>query len=130
MNGREPSPTHMVVKKNVNGHEVSAGFYPGFARSIAVDGEIVYEQKANGPFPFNLPEGQGPWKSSPLILSSDKGYRVVLHLDDPHQAIDHVEIVLRPPKPETDGGGVTAYQDEADTWTIDNTVIYCPPFCG
>jgi hypothetical protein len=132
MNGdkldREPSPTQLVVTKEIDGYQVSAEFYPGFARAIDVNGVSLYEQKADGPFPFNLADGEGPLTSSAMTLSSSKGYRVVLNLDDSGQAIDQIQLVLRPSKPTT-GGGVTAFQDDGDRWSIFNTVVYCPPFC-
>jgi hypothetical protein len=124
---RDPSPPHKVVSKEIGGYEVSAGFYPGFVRAITVDGVSLYDQKSDGPMPFVLPEGEGPWTSSALSLSSSKGYRVVLHLDDPNQAIDKLDLVLRPPR--TEGGGVVAHQEGGDEWTIYNTTVLCPPYC-
>jgi hypothetical protein len=133
MNGdkqdRVPSPTQQKATKEIGGFEVTAEFYPGFARAIEVNGVSLYDQKADGPFPFNLADGAGPLTSSAMTLSSSKGYRVVLNLDDSGQAIDQIQLVLRPSK-ATNGGGVTAFQDEGDRWSIFNTVVYCPPFCG
>jgi hypothetical protein len=130
MNGntsdREPSPIFLEVKKEIGGYEVSAGFYPGFVRAIEVNGVSLYEQKADGPYPFYLPP-EGPLKSSVLTLSSSKGYRVELNLDST-PSIDQLQLVLHPPT-ETKGGGVTAFQDDGDRWGIFNTVVYCPPFC-
>ena len=34
-----PSPSHKEMKKTVGKHEFTAGFYPGFASSIKVNGE-------------------------------------------------------------------------------------------
>ena len=126
----KPSPPYLVVTKDINGYEVSAGFYPGFARAIEVNGVSLYEQKADGYYPFCLPKGEGPWTSSAMSLSSSKGYRVVLSLDDVGHAIDQIQLVLRPPSKSTDGGGVTAFQEDGDRWCIYNTVVYCPPVCN
>ncbi|HEV7588116.1 MAG TPA: hypothetical protein VGO40_08275 [Longimicrobium sp.] len=117
------------MTKEINGYEVSAGFYPGFARAISVDGVSLYDQKVDGPFPFNLPDGKEAWASSAMSLSSTKGYRVVLSLDDPNHAIDHLELVLRPP-PKEDGGVIAHQAGGGDRWTIDNTVVLCPPMCN
>lgn len=135
MNGNQhrpdPSPPHKVMKKRVGGHEFTAGFYPGFARSIQVNGESVYDQKTDGPHPFVLPSGSDkPWSTSALELTSTRGYRVVLHLDDPDHVIDHIEVVLRDPK--ANGGGVVAFESGGggDVVTIENTPVLCPPHCG
>jgi hypothetical protein len=132
MNGdkqdRVPSPTELVVTKEIGGFVVTAEFYPGFARAIEVNGVSLYDQKADGPFPFNLPDGQPLLTSSPLILSSTKGYSVELQLNDSNHAIGRLELVLRPP-PKTDGGVVAFQADEGDRWAIDNTPVICPPFC-
>ena len=138
MNGNghrpDPSPSHKKVKKAVGKHEFTAGFYPGFASSIAVNGVSVYDQKTDGPFPFVLPSGaEKPMSTSAIDLSSTRGYHVVLHLDDPDHVVDHIEVVLR--DPGTNGGGVQAMSadggadDGGDTVTIDNTPVICPPFC-
>src|SRR3954471_23629647 len=112
MNGntsyREPSPPYLEVKKEIDGYEVSAGFYPGFVRAIEVNGVVLYEQKADGPYPFCLPADEPPLTSSVLTLSSSKGYRVPLNLDST-QSMDQLQLVLHPPR-ETKGG-VTAFQD-------------------
>jgi hypothetical protein len=135
MNGtppsRDPSPPHKVVTKDVDGQQFTAGFYPGFARSITVNGVSVYDQKADGPHPFVLPpEDPRPWPSSPVELSSSKGYRVVLHLSDPDHVIDHIELVLRDPaSADAAARGVAAFQSGGDHVTIDNTPVLCPPFC-
>jgi hypothetical protein len=133
MNGketaREPSPTNLVVTKEINGYTVTAEFYPGFARAIEVNGVGLYEQKEAGLYPFNLPEGEGPLPSSKMILSSSKGYSVALNLDDSGHAIDQIQLVLGASKEEATGGGVKAFQEEGDRWSIFNTVVYCPPFC-
>lgn len=129
----DPSPPHKVMKKSMGQHEFTAGFYPGFASSIKVNGESVYEQTEHGPHPFVLPSGsEKPWSTCALDLSSTKGYRVVLHLDDPDHVIDHIEVVLRDPK--VNGGGVAAFSadggaDGGDTVTIDNRAVTCPPLC-
>ncbi|SOD03919.1 hypothetical protein SAMN05216486_1202 [bacterium JGI 053] len=123
---REPSPTYLEVKKEIEGYEVVAGFYPGFVRAIEVNGVSLYEQKADGPYPFYLPP-DGPLTSSVLTLSSSKGYKVELNLGST-QSMDQLQLVLHPPR-ESKGGGVTAFQDLDDRWSIFNTVVYCPPFC-
>ena len=134
MNGNdhrpEPSDPHKVVKKDVGGHEFTAAFYPGFARSITVNGDSVYDQKADGPHPFVLPAGsEKPWSTSAVELTSAKGYRVVVHLDDPDHVIDHIELVLR--DPSANGGGVVAHQTGGggDLVKIANTPVICPPYC-
>lgn len=137
MNGNghrpDPSPSHKEVKKAVGNHEFTAGFYPGFASSIKVNGVSVYDQKADGPNPFVLPSGSvRPMSTCAMELSSSRGYRVTLHLDDPDHCVDHIEVVMRDPK--VNGGGVKAMSDgggddEIDTVRIDNTPVLCPPFC-
>ena len=129
-----PSPSHKEMKKTVGKHEFTAGFYPGFASSITVNGESVYDQKTDGPDPFVLPNGSvKPLSTSALEFTSSRGYRVTVHLDDPDHCIDHIELVLRDPR--LNGGGVTAMSvdggddDEVDTVTIVNTPVLCPPFC-
>lgn len=130
-----PSPSHKEMKKTVGNHEVSVGFYPGFASSITVNGESVYNQKTDGPDPFVLPNGSvKPLSTSALELASSRGYRVTVHLDDPDHCIDRIELVLRDPKLK--GGGVIANSAEGgdgdgdvDTVTVINTPVLCPPFC-
>ena len=137
MNGNghrpDPSPAHREVKKAVGSHEFTAGFYPGFASSIKVNGVSVYEQKTDGPHPFVLPSGSvRPMSTCAVDLCSSRGYRVTLHLDDPDHCIDHIEVFLRDPK--KNGGGVTAMSeggpsDDGDTVTIENRAVTCPPLC-
>jgi hypothetical protein len=127
-NLREPSPPYKVVTREINGFEYTAGFYPGFARSIAVGGVSLYDQTEAGPFPFNLPDGEGPLPSSPLNISSSKGYCLTLWLDDSEHAIDSLEVVVRDPG-KSNGGGVQGYEDGNDVWTFNNTPTLCPPFC-
>lgn len=122
---REPSPIYLEVKKEINGYEVFAGFYPGFVRAIEVNGVSLYDQKADGPYPFYLPP-EGPLTSSVLTLSSSKGYKVELSLTST-PSIDQLQLGLHPPRDAK--GGVTAFQDDDDRWSIFNTVVYCPPFC-
>ena len=124
---QEPSPTYLEVKKEIDGYVVSAGFYPGFVRAIEVNGVSLYDQKTDGPYPFYLPPDEGALTSSVLTLASSKGYQVELNLSST-QSMDQLQLVLHPPK-ETKGGGVTAFQDLNDRWSIFNTVVYCPPFC-
>ena len=133
MNGNgyrpEPSDPHMVVLAEVDGQRVTAGFYPGFARCITLNGVTVYNQKENGPLPFVLPPGSDkPISTSALEFSSTKGYRVTVHLDDPDHVIDHVEVVVRDPR-----AGVEARSADAgaggDTWGADNRPMICPPYC-
>jgi hypothetical protein len=135
MNGtppsRDPSPPHKVITKEVDGQQFTAGFYPGFARSITVNGVSVYDQKVDGPDPFVLPpEDPTPWPSSPVELSSTKGYRVVLHLSDPDHVIGQLELVLRDPKAaDAAARGVAAFQSGGDHVTIVNDAQTCPPNC-
>src|SRR5687768_2440024 len=127
----EPSPSHKKVKKNVGGHEFEAGFYPGFARTVTVNGEPVYDQATDGPNPFVLPNGsERPWSSSAVELSSGKGYSVLLYIDDPRHVVERIEVTLRTP------GGVGGYEGggaavagEPDVVIIENTPVTCPPFC-
>jgi hypothetical protein len=129
----EPSQSHKKVKKNVGGHEFAAGFYPGFARRIEVNGEQVYDQEADGMKPFVLPNGSDkPWSMSAVELTSGKGYTVTLYIDDPNHVVERLQVTLRTP------GGVTAASEgsvagggggEPDVVTIDNTPVYCPPYC-
>jgi|tagenome__1003787_1003787.scaffolds.fasta_scaffold20979659_6 hypothetical protein len=136
MNGNdntpEPSPSYKVVTKDVGGNVFTAGFYPGFARSIALNDTNVYDQKADGPYPFNLPlDNPVPWSSSAVVLSSSKGYRVVMCLDDPDHVIDQIVLRLRDPKSEEAlARGVVAFQAAGDVVVIDNTPVLCPPMCG
>jgi hypothetical protein len=127
----EPSPTYLVMKKEVDGHEFTAGFYPGFARSIDVNGVSVYEQKADGPYPFVLASGSTlPWSTSAVELTSDKGYVVTLHIDDPEHVVEQVVLRLRDPAtPKAGAGGVAAFQGGSDLVTINETPVLCPPFC-
>ena len=125
-----PSPSNKRVTKNVGGQEFTAGFYPGFARRIEVNGEEVYDQERDGPKPFVLPNGTDrPWSMSAVELSSGKGYTVTLYVDDPQHVVERVQVTLRTP------GGVTAASEsgegggEPDVVTVDNTPVYCPPFC-
>src|SRR5687768_18410802 len=119
----EPSPSHKKVKKNVGGHEFEAGFYPGFARSVVVNGESVYNQAIDGPNPFVLPNGsERPWSSSAVELTSGKGYSVLLYIDDPRHVVERIEVTLRTP------GGVAAFEGgspppggEPDVVIIENT---------
>jgi hypothetical protein len=127
----EPSPSHKKVKKSVGGHEFTAGFYPGFARTVTVNGESVYDQKTDGPDPFVLPSGsEQPFSSSAVELTSGKGYSVVLHIDDPRHVVERIEVTLRTP------GGVGGYEGGGaaaggapDVVVIENTPVICPPFC-
>jgi hypothetical protein len=127
---RDPSPDRHVAKKNFGRHEFTAGFYPGFARSILVNGEEVYDQEKHGPCPFVLPHGQDkPLGSCAIELSSTKGYAFVLHVEDPDHVVDKIEITLKPKA----GGGVTAFSDDGggtpDKITVNNTALLCPPNC-
>jgi hypothetical protein len=133
MNGEkprpEPSPSTRKVQKNVGGHDVTASFYPGFARSIEVNGEPVYTQATDGPDPFVLPDGADqPWSSSAVELTSTKGYNVTLYVDDPNHVVESIQVTLRGP------GGVKASEGGSgggapDLVTIHNTPVICPPFC-
>ncbi len=134
MNGatktRDPSPDRHVAKKSIGRHEFTAGFYPGFARSILVNGEEVYDQQKHGPYPFVLPHGEDkPLGSCAIELSSTKGYSFVLHVEDPDHVVDKIEITLKPKA----GGGVMAFTDDTsegpDTITVNNTALLCPPNC-
>jgi len=131
-NGREPSPAYLVVTKDVGGNVFTAGFYPGFAQSITLNGTNVYDQKEDGPYPFNLPPGEDkPWSSSAVSLSSSNGYRVVLFLDDPSHVIDEIVVRLRDPRSEEAlARGVVAFQAATDEVVIHNTPVLCPPMCG
>ena len=127
----EPSPSHKKVNKNVGGHEFTAGFYPGFARSVTVNGETVYDQATDGPNPFVLPNGsERPWSSSAVELSSGKGYSVLLYIDDPRHVVERIEVTLRTPGGVGgyEGGGAAAGGDP-DVVVIENTPVTCPPFC-
>jgi hypothetical protein len=123
-----PSPSTKTVRKPVGGYEFTTSFYPGFARRIEVNGEVVYDQKEDGPYPFVLPDGSfEPWCLSAVQLSSTKGYAATLYIDG--HAVDRVEVTLRAP------GGVKAAQSgggdgtEPDVVVVYNTPVYCPPFC-
>jgi len=123
-----------VVRKTLGEHEFTAAFYPGFARSIRVNDESVYDQTVDGPDPFVLPPGSDkPFSSSAVQLASSKGYNVTLTIDDPEHAVDHIEVILRTPTVRDDAqaaGGVTAFSTSPpDRVTIDNTPVICPPFC-
>jgi hypothetical protein len=120
-----------VVTKDVYGHEFTAGFYPGFASSITVNGVSVYNQKEDGPYPFVLPGTEDkPWSSSLLSLSSSKGYRVVISLDDPNHVIERMVLRLRDPRSEESlARSVVGFQDDADEVVIEETPVLCPPFC-
>lgn len=126
----EPSPSYKQVTKDVDGTEFTAAFYPGFARVIAVNGETLYDQQADGPNPFVLPSGSDkPWSSSAVQLTSGKGYVVMLQIDDPEHVVDHIEIVLRDPKARHSDKRVVAFQAGGDRVTINNTPVICPPYC-
>ncbi|HEX8905675.1 MAG TPA: hypothetical protein VF771_12565 [Longimicrobiaceae bacterium] len=126
----DPSPSHKVVKKNVGRHEFTAGFYPGFARTITVNGDDVYDQERDGPYPFVLPNGdEKPWKKSEIEISSTKGYSFTITVDDPDHVIDKIEVTMK----ASAGGGVVAYsgdtEPDPDTITVSNTALLCPPNC-
>jgi len=134
MNGtqREPSPPYVEVSKEIDGQTYTAGFYPGFARVITVNGQTLYNQedKEYGLLPYVLPpDTKEPASSSLLALSSTKGYRVTLQLDDAAHVLDHLEVVVRDPR-----GGVTGMSSDGgaggDHWGVDNTPVLCPPMCG
>jgi hypothetical protein len=127
----DPSPPYKVMTKEVGEHEFTAGFYPGFASSITVNGVSVYEQKADGPFPFVLPPGETrPYSSSSLNLSSTRGYRLALCLDDPNHVIVDITLRLRDPKSEESvARSVVAFQSDVDEVVIRETPTLCPPFC-
>jgi hypothetical protein len=135
MNGNghrpEPSNPHKVVKKPVGGREFTAGFYPGFARVIRVDGETLYDQKTDGPDPFVLPPGTDrPWPMSSLELRNGSGRRVTITIDDPDHVVGHLEVFLRDDAVDaTSGGGVTGFQGGGTNVTVDNHPTICPPFC-
>lgn len=125
-----PSPPHKVVTRPVGGRPFTAGFYPGFAREIRVNGEVVYDQKTDGPDPFVLPPGsEKPWSTSSLDLTSTTGRRVSITIDDPDHVVAHLEIFLRDQPVESPGGGVQAHQGGGDNVTVDNHPTICPPFC-
>jgi hypothetical protein len=126
-----PSPSTKKVKKDVGGHEFAASFYPGFARAIRVNGNQVYDQKADGPDPFVLPDGaEQPWSTSAVEITR-KGATVTLYIDDPSHRVESIQVTLRSP-----GGvgaresGVAAAGGDPDVVVIDNTPVICPPFCG
>ena len=124
-----PSDPHKEVSAEIDGQRVTAGFYPGFARAITLNGVPVYNQKEHGPLPFVLPAGsKKPFGTSALEFSSTKGYRVTVHLDDPDHVVDHIEVVVRDPR-----AGVEAMSSDGgasgDTWGADNRPMICPPYC-
>ena len=125
----EPSPSTRKVKKDLGGREFSASFYPGFARSIDVNGDPVYDQKTDGPYPFVLPDGaEQPWSTSAVELTT-QGSTVTLYVDDPSHVVESIQVTLRGP------GGVRASESggdgagEPDVVTIQNTPVFCPPYC-
>lgn len=133
MNGMRPDPSdpHKVVTQDVDGHKFTAGFYPGFASSIAVNGVSLYNQKGEGGIhPFVLPAGSDrPFSTSAVDLTSSKGHRVTIHLDDPDHVIDHVEVVLRDPRAGVAAMSADGGAGGGDTVTIDNQPVLCPPMC-
>jgi hypothetical protein len=127
-----PSPSTKTVKKPVGGYDFTTSFYPGFARRIEVNGEVVYDQKADGPCPFVLPDGSfEPWSLSSVELGSTKGYKMTLYIDDPGHVVEQVVLRLRPGAKDDGARSVVAYQAvEGDEVVIYETPVICPPWCG
>lgn len=137
-----PSDPRKKVCQDVDGCEVSAEFYPGFASRIQVNGVQLYLQSQDGPDPFVLPEPEAkPDPRSVTVISSTRGYTVTITLDDPDHVVDSIEMVMRDPRaPESiarrvgasgSAGGVAAFQSGGpDKVTIVNTPTLCPPNCA
>lgn len=110
-----PSPPREC--RSAAGYEIC--FYPGFVRRLAVvegDAEtVVYEQQGV----FYLPAGQDrPWPSHSLEVRGN-GRDLMMHLHDPRQEVDSVEIVL---KPGTEGKPPVRL-------IVQDGPVLCPPFC-
>lgn len=123
----------------------SARFYPGFVRRLAVRGPDGTETELYNQHdkPFFLPPGhQKPWATSTLELVRPDGRRLVLHIEDPDQQIDRIEVHLK----GKDHGGVAVPLMEMDglapsgdspppppppgeVLICEDGVVLCPPMC-
>lgn len=114
-----PSPSIRTVKGTAGGSARTATFYPGFVGAVTVNGDALYQQKADGPYPFVLPAGtKTPFASSSFQLQSDNGASFTLVIEDPNRLVASVQVTLRKP----DGG-------DGDVVLIEDTATLCPPIC-
>jgi hypothetical protein len=114
-----PSPSVFTVRGTAGGSARVATFYPGFVGAVSVNGEALYQQKPDGPFPFVLPAGTTtPFTTSSFQLQSDNGSSFTLVIEDPNLLVVSVQVTLRKP-----GGG------NGDVVVIDDTATLCPPLC-
>ena len=143
-----PSPSRKKVKKGGGGpgKEYEADFYPGFVRKITVrraDGEeTVFDQQADGPYPFVLPAGSNkPFTSSTVHFSGGPhGRSFSLSIDDPGDHILSIQVTLKtkPEKPtslagqalDAQGGVVGMQGDDTEVVTFENITVCCPPTCS
>lgn len=94
-------------------------FYPGFVRRLSLVEDdietVVYEQERV----FVLPPGQAlPWPTSTLeVRGNDRD--LSMHLHDPKQEIDRVEIVLKP----------RGHGRPPERLIIQDGPVLCPPLC-
>lgn len=114
-----PSPSIRTVKGDAGGCARVATFYPGFVGTVTVNGDALYRQNPDGPYPFVLPSGtRVPFTTSSFQLQSDNGASFTLVLEDPNRLVASVQVTLRRP----DGG-------DGDVVLIEDTATLCPPIC-
>lgn len=131
---RNPSPRRTEVSRDVDGHPVRSAFYGGFVSRLVYrrNGREheLFNQQAQGPRPFVLPEDQDePDPSSLFEFWGPGNRRVSFEINDPDRQIDRIEVKLKRPGAAADAGGVHAMQDDDDTIIIYETPVICPPTC-
>ena len=109
-------------------NDYTVTFHPAFASRCVVkcdDGEHeVYKQKE----PHPMKDGEKHPVHHTIRLDGGKFERdICLHVHDPKHAIKSITVSLYGEGHEP---GAPSLADTVETFTVDNTVITCPPWCG
>lgn len=113
-----------TVRKD--GYELT--FYPGFASRATVrgrDGEIeLYRQDR----PYHLPDGEKKPKSKYRITlkGGKKKQDVTLRVEDPTLRIKSIVVELYEEDRDEEA---TRTSEDAETFTVSNDAVHCPPVC-
>lgn len=133
---RPPSPSRKCVDVGTD-KPFRLCFYGGFVSRVlrqsdgSLEPEVLYDQRKDGDFPFVLPAGEKrPWTSNFFEFQGGPEERnFSLHINDPQQQIERIEVVLKPRVLDSDTGVVAMQGGGNDRIIIEDNSICCPPHC-